>query len=215
MDSVRLTGVEISHDVRPSAVAAAPNDMESPLYRLIAADNAREKPMPAVFARDRSMRGTNLVATVAAVTATAVTGGAATSRSVDSRWYAGLRKPAYQPPRQAFPGGVAAAVRRYRCRQRRTLNDLRAGTDRAQTRAFSGALAVNLLLNAGWSWVFFGRRRLGLACIVAWALSASSADLTRRAIAARGPRALPLAAYPARCAFATALSTHIWFLNRR
>jgi len=171
--------------------------------------------MPTVFTRNRSMRITNLVATVAAVTTTALTGGAATSRSVDSPWYTGLRKPSYQPPRQAFPVVWPLLYADIAVVSADTLNGLRAGTDRAQTRAFTGALAVNLILNAGWSWVFFGRRRLGLACIVAWALTASSADLTRRAIAARGPRALPLAAYPAWCAFATALSTHIWIVNRR
>jgi len=31
----------------------------------------------------------------------------------------------------------------------------------------------------------------------------------------RGAKAAPLAAYPAWCAFATVLSTHIWALNRR
>ena len=31
----------------------------------------------------------------------------------------------------------------------------------------------------------------------------------------RGANATPLAAYPGWCAFATALSTHIWLLNRR
>ena len=46
-------------------------------------------------------------------------------------------------------------------------------------------------------------------------LTASSADLTRRAAAVRGAKAAPLGLYPLWCAFATALSTHIWVLNRR
>jgi len=46
-------------------------------------------------------------------------------------------------------------------------------------------------------------------------LAASSADLTRRSVAARGKAATPLAAYPLWCTFATVLSSHIWLLNRR
>jgi tryptophan-rich sensory protein len=45
-------------------------------------------------------------------------------------------------------------------------------------------------------------------------LTASSADLTRRAIAARGSSGAALALYPGWCAFATLLSTRIWQLNR-
>jgi tryptophan-rich sensory protein len=41
--------------------------------------------------------------TAAAVVATAIAGGAATGRDVNSQWYLRLRKPSYQPPRQAFP----------------------------------------------------------------------------------------------------------------
>ncbi len=43
-----------------------------------------------------------LLPTVAAVTATAVLGGLA-SRPAKSAWYEKLKKPPYQPPRQAFP----------------------------------------------------------------------------------------------------------------
>jgi hypothetical protein len=43
-----------------------------------------------------------LVPSALAVTATAVVGGLA-SRSAQSTWYATLKKPPYQPPRQAFP----------------------------------------------------------------------------------------------------------------
>ena len=49
----------------------------------------------------------------------------------------------------------------------------------------------------------------------AGALAVSSADLTRRAVAVRGSKAAPLGLYPLWCTFATALSTHIWVLNRR
>ena len=161
------------------------------------------------------MRTNTLSATAAAVTATALAGAAATSGGVNSRWYAQLRKPRYQPPRQAFPivwpllygdiAVVSAAV------IHRLTEENRAG----ETTAYRAALAVNLVLNASWSWVFFNRQHTGLAAVTAAALTASSADLTRRAVAAQKGRAAPLAAYPAWGAFATMLSTHIWWINRR
>ena len=47
-------------------------------------------------------------------------------------------------------------------------------------RPTAGALAVNLAVNAGWSWVFFRWHRLGPAVGVAGLLTLSSADLVRR-----------------------------------
>ena len=81
----------------------------------------------------------------------------------------------------------------------------------ANTRA---ALAFNLLLNGSWTWLFFNRRKLGASAVAAAALTASSADLTRRAVEARPNRGALLAPYPLWCAFATLLSTRIWMLNR-
>ena len=153
-----------------------------------------------------------LLPTALAVTATAVLGGLA-SRPAQSSWYAKLKKPPYQPPRQAFPivwpvlyadiAGTSAA----------TLDDLEERGQHQQRRAYIVALVANLVLNGSWSWLFFNQRRLGTSAIAAAALTVSSADLTRRSIAVRGTKAAPLAAYPAWCAFATALSTHIWALN--
>ncbi len=83
-----------------------------------------------------------------------------------------------------------------------------------KARAYRAALAINLLLNGGWTWLFFNRRKLGASAVAAAALTASSADLTRRAVEARAGRGAPLVLYPLWCAFATALSTRIWLLNR-
>jgi translocator protein len=158
------------------------------------------------------MRPKTLVSTVGAVFLTSAIGGLA-SRPAESTWYAGLKKPSFQPPRQAFPivwpilyadiAAVSAA----------TLDHL-ASRDRAGARKFAALLGANLALNAGWTWLFFGRRQLGASAVAAAVLTASSADLTRRAVAIRGPAAGALAAYPAWCAFATLLSTRIWQLNR-
>jgi len=158
------------------------------------------------------MQSKTLVSTVGAVLVTALTGGLA-SRPAESTWYASLKKPSFQPSRRVFPivwpilyadiAAVSAA----------TLDHLRSH-DRVQARTYTALLTANLVLNASWTWLFFARRQLGASAVAAAALTASSADLTRRAVAARGRWAGALVAYPAWCAFATVLSTRIWQLNR-
>jgi tryptophan-rich sensory protein len=157
------------------------------------------------------MRLKTLVSTAAATFVTAVVGGLA-SRPAQSAWYAGLKKPGFQPPRQAFPIVWPILYADIAAVSVATLEQLET-EDRVQARTYAGLLAANLALNAGWTWLFFTRRQLGASALVAGALTASSADLTRRAVAACGPRAGVLAAYPAWCAFATVLSTRIWQLN--
>ena len=155
-----------------------------------------------------------LIPTAAAVTATAVFGGLA-SRPARSAWYEGLRKPPYQPPRQAFPIVWPILYTDIAVTSAATLDDLEHRGQARERRKYIAALVSNLILNGSWSWLFFNQRRLGTSAIAAAVLTISSADLTRRSVAVRGAKAAPLAAYPAWCAFATALSTHIWALNRR
>ncbi|MGO4442063.1 TspO/MBR family protein [Mycobacterium sp. 2YAF39] len=154
-----------------------------------------------------------LLPTALAVTATAVLGGLA-SRPAQSAWYEKLKKPPYQPPRQAFPIVWPVLYADIAVTSATTLDHLEARGENRQRRAYIVALVTNLVLNGSWSWLFFNQRRLGTSAIAAAALTVSSADLTRRSIAVQGAKAAPLAAYPAWCAFATALSTHIWALNR-
>jgi len=80
--------------------------------------------------------------------------------------------------------------------------------------AYQAALLINLALNAGWSWLFFNRRRFGSSTLLSAALPASSADLTRRAASADPKLGAALAPYPAWCTFATVMSGDIWRLNR-
>jgi tryptophan-rich sensory protein len=139
--------------------------------------------------------------------------GGLASRPAGSAWYATVKKPSFQPPPQVFPivwpilytdiAAVSAA----------TLDELD-DTAPEKARAYRVALAANLVLNGSWTWLFFNQHRLGASAVVAAALTASGADLTRRAIEARGPGAAVLAPYPLWCAFATALSSSIWWLNR-
>lgn len=160
------------------------------------------------------MRASTLLKTGAAAAATAAIGGLASGPAVRSDWYAKLRKPSFQPPRQAFPivwpllyadiAGVSAA----------TIDELSAQGDREGARTFSLLLALNLVLNGSWTWFFFNQRKLGASAVVAGALAVSSTDLTRRAVRVKGASANALWPYPIWCTFATALSSRIWWLNR-
>jgi translocator protein len=158
------------------------------------------------------MRAKTLTTTVGAVLATAALGGLA-SRPAESTWYSQLKKPSFQPPRQAFPIVWPILYADIAAVSASTLDHLR-DQDRDQARTYAALLTANLVLNAGWTWLFFTRRRLGPSALAAAALTASSADLTRRAIAARGRSGVALGLYPGWCAFATVLSTRIWQLNR-
>lgn len=154
-----------------------------------------------------------LAATGLAVAATAGAGSVA-SRDAMSRWYSRLRKPAYQPPRAAFPTVWTALYGDITVTSAVTLDRLRATGRHDKARGYAVALTVNLLLNAGWSWLFFRYHRLGAATVGAAALTASSADLVRRTAEATPRGGLALLPYPLWCGFATVLSAHIWRLNR-
>lgn len=159
------------------------------------------------------MRLSTLAATSAGVTAAAVIGGLA-SRPAQSAWFARLKKPSFQPPREAFPIVWPLLYADIAVVSAGTADRLRDDGRTDEARTYSTLLALNLLLNASWSWLFFNRRMLGTAAIAAGVLTASSADLTRRSVAVRGASAAPLGLYPAWCAFATVLSSRIWWLNR-
>lgn len=159
------------------------------------------------------MKAGTIAGTALAAAATAAIGGLA-SRPAQSTWYEKLKKPPYQHPRQAFPIVWPMLYADIAVTSAATLDELEERGQQQQRRAYLVALVTNLVLNGSWSWLFFNQRRLGTSAIAAAALTASSADLTRRSMAVKGSKAAPLAAYPAWCAFATALSTHIWALNR-
>jgi tryptophan-rich sensory protein len=160
------------------------------------------------------MRLSTLITSTASVAAVAGIGSRASRPSVESDWYARLRKPRFQPPRAVFPVAWSTLYSDIAVVSAATVDELRGTGDARGARAYLIALGVNLALNGSWSWLFFNRHRLGASAVVAAALTVSSADLTRRAVAARGVRGVPLALYPLWCAFATVLSTDIWRLNR-
>lgn len=161
------------------------------------------------------MRIPTLLGTAAAVLLTSALGAAATTPAVRSTWYDHLRKPAYQPPRQVFPVVWPALYADIAIVSASGIDRLRDAGQDGEQRAYQAALAGNLALNAGWSWLFFNRRRFGAATLLSAILTASSADLARRAVSVDKARAIPLVLYPLWCAFATVLSGHISVLNRR
>jgi tryptophan-rich sensory protein len=160
------------------------------------------------------VKRSTLAATTLAVAVAAGTGSIASPRRVPA-WYSRLRKPAYQPPGAAFPVVWTALYADLATTSAVALDKLRATGQHDKARSYAAALSINLLLNAGWSWLFFRFHKLGASGLGAAALTLSSADLARRTAAADPRAGLALSPYPVWCAFATVLSAHIWRLNRR
>ena len=154
-------------------------------------------------------RGT-LVRTAAAAAATAVAGAVATDPS--SSWYRRLDKPRWQPPGAVF-GPVWTAL--YADIAVTSAVALDGARDERERTALQRALAVNLVLNGAWSWLFWRGRRPWLAAGEAAVLAVSSGDLVRRIARVRPAAGAALAPYAAWCAFATALSTEIARRNPR
>lgn len=162
----------------------------------------------------------NLLGTSAKTAAAAVAGSVATSSGVNSDWYQKLEKPDFQPPPAAFPIAWTLLYADIAVTSAKVLTELeeqgRSGSAEADrtARDYRRALTGNLALNAGWCWAFFVKRDLPLATVTAAALTASSADLARRAGKTGRGKALALTPYVAWCGFATALSTRLDQLNR-
>ncbi len=159
------------------------------------------------------MKTSTLAATSLAVAAAAGSGSIASPNGV-SAWYARLRKPPYQPPSAAFPVAWTTLYGDIAVTSAVTIDRFRAAGQQDKARRYAAALGVNLVLNAGWSWLFFRFHKLGAAAAGAAVLTASSADLARRAAQADPRAGLALSAYPLWCSFATVLATRVWRLNR-
>lgn len=140
--------------------------------------------------------------------AVAAAGGAVTATSVGT-WYAGLAKPAFNPPDWVFGPVwtvlyVMMAVAAWRVWRRRAAPGARPAL---------GAWAVQLALNLSWSFVFFGARMPGAALAeIAALLAAIVATLVlfRRIERLAGALLVP---YVAWVAFAAVLNAAIWALN--
>ncbi len=160
------------------------------------------------------MNKQTLIATTLAVGATAGIGSVASQPRID-RWYSRLKKPNYVPANGVFPIAWTTLYADLAVTSATAIDRLRAAGRHDEARNYTVALAANLILNAGWSWLFFKYRKLGAAAVGAVVLAASSADLARRTAAADPRAGAALLPYPLWCSFATVMSGHIWVLNRR
>lgn len=154
-----------------------------------------------------------LIGTGLATAAAAVAGNVASREGVQG-WYKTIRKPSYVPPNAVFPIAWTALYADIAATSAAAIDRFRADGENRKALEYAAALGVNLALNAGWSWVFFGQRRPGPASVAAVALAISSADLARRAGDADLKLGAALVPYPLWCTFAAVLSTDIWRLNR-
>ena len=126
-------------------------------------------------------------------------------------WYALLRKPAFHPPKAAFPVvwtalDGALALGAYRL--------ARAPATPERNRALA-LLAANVAMISGWPTLFFGKRRLGAAALGSAAITATAAAYVVAAKPVDKPAAaagVPLVAW---VAFATVLGASVWKMNRR
>ena len=157
------------------------------------------------------LSGRNLVALagfVALCFAVAAAGGAVTATGVGT-WYAGLAKPAFNPPDWVFgPVWTALylmiAVAGWRVWRRRS----ESGAWLAL-----GAWGVQLSLNLSWSLLFFGARMIGMALAEIAVLLAAiliTATLFWRIDRIAGALLVPYAAW---VGFATVLNAALWRLN--
>jgi benzodiazapine receptor len=145
---------------------------------------------------------------LAAVVAAAGGGGAATQRSVDA-WYRGLDKPSWTPPSAAFGPVWTLLYAQMAYSAARVARTEHPGREVA-LRLWWGQLA----LNAAWSPVFFGARRIGAGAVVVGALVpavAATAAASSRVDRTAGRLYLP---YLAWSSYAAALNVAIWRRNR-
>ncbi|MQY02122.1 TspO/MBR family protein [Actinomadura macrotermitis] len=146
-------------------------------------------------------------ATATAVTATAAIGSKAVK--TNTAWYQSLSKPPWQPPSWAFGLVWTPLYASLAWAGGRAL--LRAGGHR---RALATSLGINLLANAAWNQLFFGRRSTKAGLVGTLLLDLSNADLIRRTAAVDATAAGALVPYAAWCGFATALNASIAQRNR-
>ncbi len=136
----------------------------------------------------------NLALASAATVATALVGCLATKP--DSQWYRSLDLPDWQPPALAFPIVWTALYTDIAASSAAALNAFDKAGDTAGRSAYLKAFGTNLALNAAWSAIFWRSRRPWVAAAGAALLTASCADLARRAGRERRAPASPCRRMP-------------------
>jgi benzodiazapine receptor len=142
-----------------------------------------------------------------------VVGGISGLATVDAirGWYRTLAKPAWNPPDWVF-GPVWTTL--YVMMGIALVQVVRADRDLAARQVAVGLFGVQLVLNFGWSWIFFTNHDLGGALIEIVALWLAIAATIAAFAAIRGSAAALLVPYLAWTTFATLLTAAIWRLNR-
>jgi len=123
-------------------------------------------------------------------------------------WYAGLAKPPWTPPNWAFPVTWSVLF---------VLNAV-AGwlvwlTGGAEAMGALVLYGVSLAINASWSGVFFGLRRMGLGFVIVVMLWLSIAAVMAAFAPINAVAAGMLAPYLAWVTIASALNLRVWQLN--
>lgn len=149
-----------------------------------------------------------LVASIAVTLGVGAVGGLATASSVTT-WYAGLNKPAFNPPNAVFGPVwttlyVLMAVAAWRVWRR--ASPLGAGPALM-------LYVAQLILNLGWSLIFFGLRQPGWAMIEVVCLLTAVAATTVAFWRSDRPAGLMMLPYAAWVGFASLLNLEIWRLN--
>jgi len=138
-----------------------------------------------------------------------ISSGWATASSI-SEWYVTLEKPFFNPPNWIFAPvwtllyalmGIAAAL----------VWDK--GIQRSDVKAALGVFAIQLLLNAGWSLIFFGMRNPALALVEILLLLVVLFITIRMFWRIRNRAGALLLPYLIWVSFATILNGSIWYLN--
>jgi translocator protein len=150
---------------------------------------------------------TNRLAAAGATVATAVAGGLLTDPT--SAWFEALRKPPWYPPPATFGVVWTGLYAGMAWAGGEVLE--RGGKDR---RPFARAALLNLVMNAGWTAVFFRAHRPAAAAAECALLTVSTADLVRRAGQVSPAARAVLIPYAIWTGFATALSADIARRNR-
>jgi tryptophan-rich sensory protein len=134
--------------------------------------------------------------------------GAIGAQFAPGAWYAGLERPPLAPPNAVFGPVwtvlyVAIAVAGWLVWKARPASA-----------APLGLWAVQLALNAAWSWIFFGLQRPGLALVEILALLAVVGVTTAVFFRVRRAAGWLLVPYAGWVAFASYLNAGFWYLNR-
>ena len=154
-----------------------------------------------------------LLAAVVPVAATAAVGSLATQGAIDG-WYAGLAKPAFNPPNWLFPVAWTILYTMIALAAWRLLGTLpRTGPSRQGWWLALAAFAAQLALNAAWSPVFFTAHAVGAALVVVVALLVMVLWTIRLSWRFDRLAAWLLVPYAAWVAFATLLNAAILRLN--